>query len=296
MQKPAPKYSLELVLHPERDATYVHFEGSASHPFEPAPTGFPRVNAWWLAEAALLAYWDPQEAAGIFQQAGLESEYHRVASTDCYLAWHPDFVLVAFRGTEPDEWKDSLTDANLLLVSWTAGRVHKGFRDAIDLIWPTLEDRLESLAPGRTVWFCGHSLGAALATLAADRYQGTSGVCTFGSPRVGNKAFCTAFAGRLAGRTLRYVNDQDVVATVPPPLFGYKHIDDRRFIAHDGKVSVATASGAQGLADAPGNLTQVLDTIKGLRLTNESAAPVFLLHHMPKAYAVQAWNDYDANG
>ena len=292
MQKPAPHYSLDLVLHPEQDTKFVHFEDSASHPFQSAPAGFPRVNVWWLAEAALLTYWDPLEASAMFQDAGLESEYLRVGSTDCYLAWQSDALLVAFRGTEPDEWKDSLTDANLLLVSWTTGHVHKGFREAIAEIWPALEDHLSQLAPGRTVWFCGHSLGAALATLAADRYPETAGVCTFGSPRVGNKAFATAFAGRLPGRTLRYVNDQDVVTAVPPPLFGYKHVEARHFIADDGQVS-ATAAPDPGAA---GNLAQVLDTIKGLRFTKESAAPNFLLHHMPKAYAIRTWNDYDANG
>jgi hypothetical protein len=53
MRKPAPAYSVEFVLHPERDATYVHFENATSHPFQPDPTGLPRVNVWWLAEAAL---------------------------------------------------------------------------------------------------------------------------------------------------------------------------------------------------------------------------------------------------
>ena len=48
MQKPAPVYALDFVLHPERDAAYQHFENGSANPFQPNPTDFPRVNIWWL--------------------------------------------------------------------------------------------------------------------------------------------------------------------------------------------------------------------------------------------------------
>ncbi len=38
----------------------------------------------------------------------------------------------------------------------------------------------------RRVWFTGHSLGGALATLAAGRYERAPEVYTFGAPRVGD--------------------------------------------------------------------------------------------------------------
>jgi triacylglycerol lipase len=188
MPKPAPVYSIEFLFRPERDKRYVHFENAADHRFQPDPTGFPRVNVWWLSDAALLSYWDPASAKAIFERAGLQSEFVKEGSTDCYVAWQDEFVIVVFRGTESNEWRDILTDAKTTLVpwTWTVGNVHLGFKEAITTIWPTLERLLNDLSRSRTVWFCGHSLGAALAVLAADRFRDTRGVCTIGCPRVGD--------------------------------------------------------------------------------------------------------------
>ena len=136
MQKPAPVYSLDLVFHPEHDDSYVHFENAKTHPFQSNQPGVARVNVWWLADSALLSSWDEPDATAIFNSAGLHSKFVKVGSTDCYIAWQDDFVIVAFRGTEPDEWEDTLTDAKIKLVAWRAGKVHRGFKEAIDEIWP----------------------------------------------------------------------------------------------------------------------------------------------------------------
>jgi pimeloyl-ACP methyl ester carboxylesterase len=69
-----------------------------------------------------------------------------------------------------------------VLVPWQTGMVHLGFKKAFDVIHPQLDRVLARLSARRTLWYCGHSLGAALATLAADHHSGTRGVCTFGSP------------------------------------------------------------------------------------------------------------------
>jgi predicted lipase len=57
----------------------------------------------------------------------------------------------------------------------------------------------------------GHSLGAALATLAADRLPDVQGLYTFGSPRVGDKGFQAHFRVKA----YRLVNGKDIVPTVP---------------------------------------------------------------------------------
>jgi hypothetical protein len=36
MQKAAPVYALDFVLHPEQDATYQHFENASANPFQPS--------------------------------------------------------------------------------------------------------------------------------------------------------------------------------------------------------------------------------------------------------------------
>jgi triacylglycerol lipase len=296
MQKPPPMYSLALVLSPERDHSYVHFENAATHPFQANPAGLPRVNVWWLADSALLTYWDGAQAQAIFGSAGLESKFIKVSSTDCYVAWARDFVIVAFRGTEPNEWQDILTDGNVKLVPWRVGKVHRGFKEAVDEIWPRLEAELNVLSAGRTMWFCGHSLGGALATLAADRYPHTRGVCTIGCPRVGDPTFAAAFHANLTNKTLRYVNHHDIVTHVPPPLFGYKHVEAGRFIERHGTISDKPPTLAHFFAELFGSPQQLLELVNSLEAGTLKTPPNFLLDHMPKAYAIWTWNDYDANG
>jgi pimeloyl-ACP methyl ester carboxylesterase len=229
----------------------------------------------------------------------LDCEYLHAGGTDCYVAWQADWLLVAFRGTQPDQWADILADAKVSQVPWDVGQVHSGFAGALKDIWPNLSSKLGTLARGRSVWFCGHSLGAALATLAAYRYEGTSGVCTLGSPRVGDPAFAAAFNARVASKSLRYVNDEDVVTHVPPPVllaWRYMHVDPRRFIAPDGTVSGGGPSIAHFFGDLIGHPEVLLETIKGLHSESLTLAPMFLLDHMTKAYAIWMWNDYEAHG
>src|SRR5262245_61865776 len=296
MQKPPPIYSLDLVFHPERDAGYIHFEDAASHPFDPNPAGLTRVNAWWLADSALVTYWDEAAAKSIFGRAGLDSKFVKAGSTDCYIAWQDKAAIVAFRGTEPDEWEDVLTDVNIKLVPWQAGKVHCGFKEALDQIWPTLEAELAALLPGRTIWYCGHSLGAALATLAADRYPHTRGVCTFGCPRVGDRTFASAFNAKFQNNSLRYVNHYDVVTHVPGPLAGYKHVGLGRFIASDGTISGNPPVLIHFYGELVGSPEHLFEVISARNNGGLKTSPNFLLKHMPKAYAIWTWNDYDANG
>ena len=75
----------------------------------------------------------------------------------------------------------------------------------------------------------GHSLGGALAALIANRI-GTElqadldAVYTFGMPRTGNKAFADLYNQQLGMRTYRLVHGEDIVPTVAPTSFGFRHL------------------------------------------------------------------------
>ena len=86
-----------------------------------------------------------------------------------------------------------------------------------------LKTRLLAAPPGRLV-FAGHSLGAAVATLAASMFQGSQPtLVTFGSPRVGDADFV---AGLARVTPLRHVECCDIVTRVPPEIFDREHIHD----------------------------------------------------------------------
>jgi hypothetical protein len=276
--KASPAASLELVTHPESDQEYVHFEawmddGSKlpapkAAPFDPRAAGFSAVNAWWLSEAALLSYWNDGKAR-FAERAGLRAEFLQRsdarADTHCYVATAEDrsFIIVAFRGTQPERGANVWSDVDFPRTQWREGeQVHEGFKHALDVVWDDLAAALRSVA-GASVWFTGHSLGGALATLAADRFAEPAGVYTFGSPRVGDPAFVSGFNRRHQDRSFRYVNDHDLVATVPPSILGFGHVDSERRIEEKGTLS-----------PSPG----------------ASLLPAGVIDHTPRRYSTFVWN------
>ena len=297
MQRPRAIPDLRFVFHPEADASYRHFDGREAVPFDPAAATVTRANAWWLTEAALLAYWDPDEAKTRFTAAGLSAELIESGDTQAYVASMPGAVIVTFRGTEQDRLGDAFDDARFGLVRATHGSIHEGFRDALDRVWPAIVDTLAPLTGSRTVWFSGHSLGAALATLAADRFPTTAGVCTIGSPRVGDRGFAAAFDARFGARAVRYVNDADIVTHVPTPFpLPYQHVGRLRQITPDGRITGQAPVLAHFVRDVFGNVGHLQDVVEALQAGAMRRAPDFLLDHMPRGYTTDIWNDHDAHG
>lgn len=64
------------------------------------------------------------------------------------------------------------------------GKFHRGFATALKPLWKELEADVREVAPSAV--FTGHSLGGAMATLAATLVRPDSPI-TFGSPRVGDE-------------------------------------------------------------------------------------------------------------
>ena len=109
------------------------------------------------------------------------------------------------------------------------GRVHMGFADALERIWNDIDAALAGLEG--ELLCTGHSLGAALATLAASRRPG-SRLITFGSPRVGDDDFVAALEDQAD--VSRFVNCCDLVTRLPP--FPYKHVGRLHYLDRDGAV------------------------------------------------------------
>lgn len=151
-------------------------------------------------------------------------------------------IIVACRGTEPKVLHDIATDARIkpAKVLWSAQPekilAHRGFVTALEVIWEDLEKSIAVKGDDvkLPVYFTGHSLGGALAVLAAARFLAADrdnakrfgGLHTFGQPRVGNSAFADWASSLFGGRYTRAINHRDVVPQLPPPRVGsweFKH-------------------------------------------------------------------------
>ncbi len=164
--------------------------------------------------------------ATCFHEAGMSAQGYAAYRADDGLA------LVAFRGTEADDLSDLATDLNALPVDWveSAGRVHAGFARATRALRPAVEGWLETVAAARSgLLICGHSLGGAMATLAASIWT-PSELVTLGSPRVGDERF----AATVTGPGSRLVNCCDLVTELPPKLATYTHVLPTTYIDADG--------------------------------------------------------------
>ncbi len=128
------------------------------------------------------------------------------------------FAVLVFRGAEQNT-RDYLTYIGIwkLFLDRNELDVHAGFRKALDSVWDEIAMALARLK--YPMFYTGHSMGAALATLAAARHA-PGAVYTFGSPRVGNQAFIDTLC---AVPIYRVVDDQDVIATVPSKALGFRH-------------------------------------------------------------------------
>ena len=202
--------------------------------FDASLASYSPANAWWLAELSRLIYRhdieeepvppEPSRSSflatvglrqvAFFQSLNVGTQGYLVESTG-----RLRFAALVFRGTE-DKLRDFVTDLETYPTRVAAPdvRVHDGFEDALDEVWSSVSRELANLQC--PVFYAGHSLGAALATIAASRRPPTA-VYTFGSPRVGNKAF----AATLRSVALyRIVDDIDVVTTLPPEELGFTHV------------------------------------------------------------------------
>lgn len=189
------------------------------------------TDAALCAEMARLAY---VKRARNLKAFLARASFEHIASPDtgasqAFVARRGDDVVVAFRGTESDDPTDLGSDADLVLVPLKGGgRVHKGFADALKPIWGAIA---KAVPGGTRVLLTGHSLGAALATLAALRLPGAQ-LFTFGSPCVGDAAFA-----RRSDQPphQRWVNCADVVTRIPPAALGYAHTGVLHYLDRDGR-------------------------------------------------------------
>ena len=189
----------------------------AALPFHPHEAGFHRENALYLAHAADVAYRRSPEAEALLR-LGLRATpfVHGVTRTRGYVGVCDTHAVLGFRGSDPVTLPNWITDsiAPLTVVKPYDGRVHLGFATALEQSWDEICERLVGLGE-RPLFVTGHSLGGALAKLAAHRLtrlgKAPRATYTFGAPRVGNRRFCEQYVATV----YRVVNRLDMIPEYP---------------------------------------------------------------------------------
>jgi len=223
-----------------------------------------------LATCAGYAYSTDETVAMIMSRMGLERNKTRMVALDvdamfirstAFLVQSEDgkVVILAYRGTEPDNFINWLTDidvyTDIIQLKTDTGTedfdVHAGFYRNVRATRHEVLAALERAQNGHSVtgdgspvahemeslYITGHSLGAAMAALMAvmliedDDYapiaEKLRAVYTFGQPMVGTPDFARHCAGMklqdgsdLGERLIRYIHRRDVVPRLPPRVSG----------------------------------------------------------------------------
>lgn len=213
--------------------------------FNPNTTRWVPGNALALANAAQLAYSDAPAVAAKLQEWGFDPvkfEFLNRSDTQGFVAGAEEMVVVSFRGTQSNDIWDWMTDADVVLRPFPAGLVHRGFYHTLDDVWDEMNAAIKKLQDhGQSLWFTGHSLGAALACMAVarltfERHTPINGLYTFGHPRTGDFVFSSHFDHEFGDKTFRFVNNRDIVTRIPPREIGYSHVGQLMFFNEKGKL------------------------------------------------------------
>ncbi len=143
--------------------------------------------------------------------------------TQAILVSNDKFIALAFRGTEADakdpvaSLKDIKADMKATTIQCeTEGKIHTGFKEAFDAVALDIQKKLDDdKLKTKPLFITGHSLGGALATIAAKKLSHKGGIAacyTFGSPKVGDEEWIADIKTPI----YRLVNAADCVTMLPP--------------------------------------------------------------------------------
>jgi triacylglycerol lipase len=288
-------------------AGYPYFAHADAFPFEPLAADESDVNAWWLADASFLVYGTAAFVERAFAVSPLAAQSFR-------LEWlgTPDnnrgmvltsdaAIVVVFRGTRV-QVHSLLDSAEVVLLNqndlWidgqffpavhrAGGKVHAGFMKAFTGISDRLGAIVTARRPGQALWLTGHSMGGALATLAAAHLgrEAVHGLYTYGCPRVGDVAFASVLP---VASHLRFVHRDDWVPTMPPEFLGYVHAGKLRPVTGSPPRNLLSdlTTGFKGLASA----LQAMAAESRIKADSLPFKVSGLADHTPVYYATLLWN------
>ena len=266
-------------------------------PFESDHSDYNTANALILAELSRWSY-NSEDAEARIQSAGdpfcipylekaeiQETHYFMLPEAQASLLRAKDgsYHILVFRGTS--KLQDWIANLNAPAVRWWGkGTVHKGFMEAFVKIWEVVAPALQDIKG--PLFYAGHSLGGALATLTASLRAPTA-LYTFGSPRVGNRTFTESMEHIHVHRV---VNRHDVVPTLPLPggPLDYCHVGKLHRLGTLAKWNVLRV--LAGFRMMWRQRKFALD--RYLQSENLFRPPAFLMDHAPVNYVDRLKREY----
>lgn len=195
-----------------------------------------------LAAISAAAY--RTKKAFVHQLRALNMPYYKYElvekdNAQAFVVWGEEdrTIIIAWRGTEPGEYKDVLADLKFRKVVGHQGNVHRGFKGYVDKVYEEVYQLVKKIT--RDDWYniyvTGHSLGGASALICTNRLEDydklhVKACYTYGSPRPGGWKYAKSFKTNV----FRVRNNNDVVTKVPPTFVGYKHVGKLCYIDRHG--------------------------------------------------------------
>ena len=139
------------------------------------------------------------------------------SGTQAILVASHKFIALAFRGTEANKMEDIKTDLKSKTTQCeTGGKIHIGFQEGYEKVAVDIQAKInEPQFQEKPLFITGHSLGGALAMIAAKKLTHKGGIAacyTFGAPRVGDEEWISD----IKTPVYRLVNAADCVPMLPP--------------------------------------------------------------------------------
>lgn len=136
-------------------------------------------------------------------------------------------------------------------------KMHKGFQIDYTSVRNEVQNEMNDLIqqhPSFPVYVVGHSLGGALASIAAADLANLHGpdvasrthIYTFGSPRIGDVDWVNFIDGIKFGGISRVTRQKDPVPHIPHVEIGYLHHSEEFGILENGEIVTCTKSGNGG--------------------------------------------------
>lgn len=157
----------------------------------------------------------------------------------CLVGINGDGIVVAMRGTLPpawtlaalEDWWQDIVDSEPVAAPPLKGKVHEGFWDALQTLWPNVlpeVQRLKTANPTLPIYVTGHSKGGPVASIGAALMRESANlaieeVVTFASPHPGDSAFVDNYPSTIP--VVRFENYLDVVPFVPPTDAFYQAVE-----------------------------------------------------------------------